>query len=54
MKLRRFSGRGLKRVRGQVGLTVLAHNLNTLLAKEKKAAENKAKAAAVNSAEVAT
>jgi transposase len=53
-KLRRFSGRGLKRVRCQVGLTVLAHNLLTLLAEQKKAAENKAKAAAVNPAGVVT
>jgi transposase len=34
-KLRRFSGRGLKRARCQVGLLVLAHNLLTLLALEK-------------------
>jgi transposase len=33
---RRFSGRGLTRVRGQVGLMVLVHNLLTLLAEEKK------------------
>jgi hypothetical protein len=36
-KLRRFSGRGLERVRGQVGLIVLAHNLLTLLKEEQKA-----------------
>lgn len=36
-QLRRFSGRGLLRVRCQVGLIVLAHNLLTLLAEEKKA-----------------
>ncbi len=36
-KLRRFSGRGLARVRCQVGLMVLAHNLLTLLSEEKKA-----------------
>jgi len=36
-KLRRFSGRGLTRVRCQVGLVVLAHNLVTLLSEEKKA-----------------
>jgi transposase len=35
-KLRRFSGRGLARVRSEVGLMVLAHNLVTLLAEEKK------------------
>ena len=40
-QLRRFSGRGLTRVRCQVALTVLAHNLNTLLSEENKAAENK-------------
>lgn len=37
-KLRRFSGRGLARARCQVGLTVLAHNLLTLLAEETKKA----------------
>jgi transposase len=36
--LRRFSGRGLARVRCQVGLVVLAHNLVTLLREEEKAA----------------
>ena len=36
-KLRRFSGRGLARARCQVGVTVLAHNLLTLLAQESKA-----------------
>ena len=35
-QLRRFSGRGLARARGQVGVTVLAHNLLTLLAQEEK------------------
>ncbi len=35
-KLRRFSGRGLARVRAQVGLVVLAHNLLILQAEEKK------------------
>jgi transposase len=35
-QLRRFSGRGLTRVRCQVGLVALAHNLITLLAEEKK------------------
>jgi len=34
--LRRFSGRGLVRVRCQVGVLVLAHNLLTLLVEEKK------------------
>lgn len=34
--VRRFSGRGLARVRCQVGLTVLAHNLVTLLSEEAK------------------
>jgi len=53
-KLRRFSGRGVKRVRCQVGLTVLAHNLITLLAGEKNATENDARAAAVNPAAVVT
>jgi transposase len=37
-KLRRFSGRGLARVRCQVGLMVLVHNLLTLLSEEHKAA----------------
>lgn len=37
-KSRRFSGRGLARVRCQVGWIVLAHNLRTLLAEEKKKA----------------
>jgi transposase len=37
-QLRRFSGRGLRRARIQVGLIVLAHNLITLLKEEKKAA----------------
>lgn len=37
-QLRRFSGRGLGRVRIQVGLIVVAHNLLTLLSEEKKAA----------------
>jgi transposase len=35
-KLRRFSGRGMGRVRCQVGLVVLAHNLLTLWAEENK------------------
>jgi hypothetical protein len=53
-KLRRFGGRGWKRVRCQVGLTALAHNLVALLSEQKKAGENKARAAAVNRAGVAT
>jgi hypothetical protein len=36
--LRRFSGRGLRRARTEVGLIVLAHNLVALLAEEKKLA----------------
>jgi hypothetical protein len=51
-RLRRFSGRGLARVRGQVGLVVLAHNLLTLLSEEKKA--KAVTAADVNPAETAT
>lgn len=35
-QLRRFSGRGLDRVRTEVGLVVLVHNLLTLLAQEQK------------------
>jgi len=54
-KLRRFSGRGLVRVRCQVGLMVLAHNLLTLLHEETKAkAAAAAAAAAVNAAQIAT
>jgi transposase len=53
-KLRRFSGRGLTRVRCQVGLVVLAHNLVTLLSEEKKAREKKARAADVKPPEAAT
>jgi transposase len=53
-KLRRFSGRGLTRVRCQVGLVVLAHNLVTLLSEEKKAKEKKARAADVKPPEVVT
>jgi transposase len=49
-KLRRFSGRGLKRARCQVGLMVLAHNLVTLLSEEKKAARKKDNASSVNPA----
>ena len=40
-QLRRFSGRGLARVRCQVGLIVLAHNLLTLLTEEKKTGATK-------------
>jgi hypothetical protein len=43
-QLRRMSGRGLARARGQVGLIVLAHNLVTLLSEEAKVP----KAAAAN------
>jgi hypothetical protein len=53
-KLRRFSGRGLRRVRCQVGLVVLAHNLVTLLSQEKKAREKKIQAADINPPEVVT
>lgn len=49
--LRRFSGRGLVRAGCQVGLIVLAHNLLTLLAQEKKA---QGTGAAINSAGGAT
>jgi transposase len=48
-QLRRFSGRGLERVRCQVGLIVLAHNLLTLLKEEQKA---KAAAAAASPTEI--
>jgi transposase len=41
-QLRRFSGRGLARVRGEVGLMVLAHNLVTLQGEEKKAPAKRA------------
>jgi hypothetical protein len=41
-RLRRFSGRGLRRVRCQVGVTVLAQNLLTLLAQEEKAEKSSA------------
>jgi hypothetical protein len=49
-KLRRFSGPGLVRVRGEVALLVLAHNLVTLLAEEKKVQANQAPAVAANPA----
>jgi transposase len=41
-QLRRFSGRGLARVRAEVGLLVLAHNLVALRAEEKKAPARRA------------
>jgi len=44
-KLRRFSGRGLARARGEVGLIVLVHNLLTLV-QEPKAKARPAEAAA--------
>jgi transposase len=47
-RLRRFSGRRLARVRGEVGLLVLAHNLVTGLAEEKKVQTEQATGAAVN------
>jgi transposase len=51
-QLRRFSGRGLERVRCQVGLLVLAHNLLTLQAEEKKV--KAAAAAATSPSDIAT
>ena len=47
-KLRRFSGRGLSRVRGEVGLVVLAHNLVTVEAGEPKARAKQARVDATN------
>ena len=47
-QLRRFSGRGLARVRCEVGLLVLAHNLVTLLAEANKIQAKQATAAVVN------
>jgi transposase len=41
-QLRRFSGRGLAKARSQIGGTVLAHNLLTLLALENKAEKSSA------------
>jgi transposase len=41
-QLRRFSGRGLARARGEVGVIVLAHNLLSLLAQERKAEKSSA------------
>jgi transposase len=46
-KLRKFSGRGLSRVRCEVGLTVLAGNLVILEAEERKAQAKKARPVAV-------
>jgi hypothetical protein len=48
-QLRRFSARGLKRVRCEVGLLVLAHNLVTLLTQEKKVQAKKVQADDANS-----
>jgi transposase len=50
-RLRRFSSRGLTRVRCQVGLLVLAHNLLTLRTEEKKKV---AASAAVSPTDIAT
>jgi transposase len=47
-KLRRFSGRGLRRVSCEVGLILLSHNLLTVLAEEKKAQNSQTKKAAAN------
>jgi transposase len=44
-KLRRFTGRGLARVRCQVGLLVLTHNLLTVITKQRKAPEQRKQAA---------
>src|SRR5271154_1830326 len=44
-KLRRFTGRGLRRVRCQVGLLVLTHNLLTLITEQRKAPKQPARAA---------
>jgi hypothetical protein len=41
-QLRRFSGRGLAKARGQVAVTVLAHNLLTRLGQEQKAEKSSA------------
>jgi transposase len=49
-KLRRFSGRGLKRVRCEVGLIVLVHNLLFVLAEKKKSQDNPPNEAAANPA----
>jgi len=48
-QLRRFSGRGLARVRAEVGLLVLAHNLLTLVNEEHKAKAQQDRAAAASS-----
>lgn len=47
-KLRGFSGHGLMRVRCEVGLTVLAHNLLTVLTEEKKPQNKESTEAAAN------
>jgi transposase len=44
-KLRRFTGRGLRRVRCQVGMLVLSHNLLTLISEEGKAPRQPSRAA---------
>lgn len=44
-KLQRFSGRGLKRVRCEMGLIVLAHNILIVLKEEKKPPNKQAKEA---------
>ena len=48
-KLRRFSGRGLARVRCAVGLIVLAHNLLTIVSAEQKAKAMQKQTAAATS-----
>ncbi len=56
-KLRRFSGRGLKKVRCQIGLLVLAHNLATLvteLKRPQKAEEKAGRIAAVTPLKIAS
>jgi hypothetical protein len=47
-QLRRFRGRGLARATCEVGLLALAHNLLTVLAKEKRAPAKQATGSAVN------
>jgi transposase len=44
-KLRRFSGRGLRRVRCQVGLLVLSHNLLALISERREAPKQPSRAA---------
>jgi hypothetical protein len=53
-QLRRFSGRGLTRVRSEVGLLVLAHNLLTVVAEETKAQAKQAPGVAANPGTIAT